>query len=1081
MKNTRIEHDHPPESLIQALANRDAALWIGPAKDATLAESLSDLVGLPWKLVLFESSNPTFIAAIESRNEGVTILTRKRGFLHLVASDPEGIQLPPRSLPVFLLNGRDNATETSESSNLRGFAMMRRRLNMINELVVARPKLVLLVGFGEDQPLKDFVAIWNDDGFRALTTLLSGSASDVNRVDEWLLESNAPPAIDHYRASIPQAASELRSRLSVEIPDDRLVVRTLNEEARLVDVDVTECELIDRPISDQYDLIQARDLRLLQPDELSKEEFESFFNKSEGTWKPYAAGLPWKRDGDARKKLLDALHSAAKNGPSENLILSIISEAGAGGTTVARSLAFEAACEGFPTLVARLGCKPDLLELSSFLYRAHLKAAETNAAHASDKIATAARAFEVPWLIVFDVSHWEAKYDELRNFLKALTKEGRPVVIMAVNSPFVPAELSSNSRIRRLANVTYDLSLQDALKLGVHLNKFLRTYGQAKTPHQWQSFWEAHRPQEITASVAHFWIALEFWLKGQLDITQSIQAWLYNSFTAATLSDEARILILEIAALSVERQPLPEGLMPPTPKEQIPFSVLLERVRATVPALALIRESLGDRKIWVMAHDLLGRYLINSTFFDHSMLRQLRLDVATDPVELRLMLLRRVACRPALALPPFRRLALEFPIRILKLDAYGNQEFIPKWRTVLEILMGMPPGVRETSRVFNHHVAVSLRRVAKQREFDIGVNERKALLERAIAHLERALTELENQDADFESNLNLFNSIALAYQDLADVEREAGAPAERIESLRRKATEATNKALQEDPTNSYVLETTAKNLIQNGELHPDVAATSAAEALGYIYQAVSVERSDVRQNELTRLANRALGLLRSQNAKREIQRLAKLGNPFGALAEAWNVLTNGLSDDFGHDLHELPKENVQEALRILEEAPGKSNWMLLRFRYDLTCVSNPLEFAHQVRLLDELEGTGYRMPLQIQLEHSILLHQEGRHMEANRKFRQLRRDLRQFDAIVEVPQRLFWLRATREGGKRICDARVVESFGVKAMAKVRNLKDELVPFIPQEFGVQNMRPGFVFKCCISFGRNGPFIKPPEPV
>jgi hypothetical protein len=51
--------------------------------------------------------------------------------------------------------------------------------------------------------------------------------------------------------------------------------------------------------------------------------------------------------------------------------------------------------------------------------------------------------------------------------------------------------------------------------------------------------------------------------------------------------------------------------------------------------------------------------------------------------------------------------------------------------------------------------------------------------------------------------------------------------------------------------------------------------------------------------------------------------------------------------------------------------------------------SRPQDFSSQLRLLDELEGTGYRMPLQVQLEHAILLHQENRSLEANRKFRNI--------------------------------------------------------------------------------------------
>ena len=391
--------------------------------------------------------------------------------------------------------------------------------------------------------------------------------------------------------------------------------------------------------------------------------------------------------------------------------------------------------------------------------------------------------------------------------------------------------------------------------------------------------------------------------------------------------------------------------MPLSPAHQHPYSVILENVRTTVPALALIRESMGAQKVWAMAHDLLGRYLITSTFFDRQMLERLELGSATDPVQLRLILLRSVATRSAIALKLHRGLALDFAIKILKLDAEGNTEFVPYWRDVLEILKAMPSGIRETSRTFNHHVAVSLRRVAKQREFGIDNAERKKLLESAIKHLEYATYELEPSE-DEEPTLNLLNSLALAYLDLADVERENKAPADRIESLRTKANDAARRALQEDPTNSYVLETTAKNLIQSGEIDPEKAVVSATEALGYIYQAITLERSEFRQSELTRLANRALKLLRSAHANDQVQQLTRSGNPLGTLAEAWMTLTEGVSDLNEHDLAAMPPQNVDKALAVLEKSPSKSNWMLLRFRYDLVCSSNPADFEYKLSLLD---------------------------------------------------------------------------------------------------------------------------------
>src|SRR6266542_993674 len=116
MKSVRIERDHIPEFLIQELRSRDAALWVG--KDVDDSERtiprLAELMGLPWKLVLSECNSFSLLNALEKQATEEK-LNRKRGFIHVVSSDPEGTELPPRALPIFLLNGRPTPHQPRES------------------------------------------------------------------------------------------------------------------------------------------------------------------------------------------------------------------------------------------------------------------------------------------------------------------------------------------------------------------------------------------------------------------------------------------------------------------------------------------------------------------------------------------------------------------------------------------------------------------------------------------------------------------------------------------------------------------------------------------------------------------------------------------------------------------------------------------------------------------------------------------------------------------------------------------------------------------------------------------------------
>jgi hypothetical protein len=1079
MTPTRLEFDQLPDYIVAAIRDRDAALWIdvNQTSGTNWVTAASKIIGLPWRIVLCESSDAQLLKAVEHPISIESDFSKERGFVHLVASDPDGIELPPRALPILLLNGRSDAADKNEAVVIGGFAKLRRRLNMMKLLVAKTPRVLVIISDGEEQPIADFVALWRDEGFRCRVALVSSSPEDEKQIDGLLALPLGPAAVDQCKVPLDFIADNLNARIRASISADRFYIRIRDVgSGNSVDRDITGCDLVERPLLDSYELIPGGELRLIQPHELARAELETFFTRSEASWRPYAAGLPWNRDAEGRQLLLAALRKVAHEGPEHNRILGIVAESGAGGTTFARSLAFAAAVDGYPSLIARVGAADfSALELSRFLYAVHSKSAD--AALHKPGINNDGSRTETPWLVVFDVAHWEGREIELRHFLNALKSDGRSVVILVVKSPNSAADLGKSAGYKQLAYLTHEMEESEAVQLGEHLNKYLRVHGREHSSAEWRSFWEAHRPDYLTHRVAHFWVALDFWLKGQLGFAQSLQQWLYDSFKSAAISNELRVVVLEIAALSIERQPIPEGLIPLLKEERLPATYLLERLRHDVPGLALVREMVGEQRLWAIAHDLLARYLLNSTFFDRGMLESLGLADAKDPVRLRLRLLRRVATRSDLALKVYRNLALDFAIKILKLDADGNQEFVGYWRDVLEILGSIPAGVRQTSRAFNHHVAISLRRAVKQREFEITGPERQRLLEQAVRHLEYALTDLPDANAD-ESRLNLYNSLALAYQDLADVQREQNAPSSIIERLRTLASDATRRALEQDPSNSYVLETTAKNLIQQGELYKDQALACATEALAYVYQALSLDRSYGRQAELTRLANRAISLLRSAGNVSGMRKLADQGNPLGSLAEAWTVLLEGADGFEMHDFALFPPQKLRSAITVLDNSAFKSDWMVLRLRYDLISALEPNGFEEQLRILDELEGTKYLMPQQLKLEHAILLHQNGRHFEGNRNFLALRRELKRSDAVVEVPNRLFWLKSTVDGTKLRCDAQVSEARGLRANATVREFLNESVPFVPQEFGQRDMRPGTRFKCLVNFGRLGPFLKPP---
>lgn len=1082
-------HDQIPDNVLHHLLQRDAALWIGPveADDPARVETLVQLVNLPWRLVLCEPTSAALAQRLDQESRRTSDRTKDRGYLSVIAGNPAVIQLPPSSLPVFFLNGREDAKERDESPSAGRISSAARRTNSLMRLLEEHPRLVVLLVNSLADVLVEFNELWQAENLRTELVIITETLDLPATVQAWQSESPERPSfIDVFAAPADALGRKLSDAFKAVAPDHGLNIKLRRDDRHFDVVEVTDCELPDYPILDRYELIQARDVRPLLPSELPEFEMNRFFDKSTQSWLPYSAGLPWKRYPRAESTLLSEMQKALDLGPEANRVFTLVSESGAGGTTLARQLAHCVATSGFPTLVAKQAqFHPDMTEVSRFMLRVRQKliAIQDSAPKHSAANPDALFFADIPWLVVFDVQHWQSREQDLLAFMRALGSEGRTAIILTVVDSPVPEILQKCTNIAG-DTLTHELGRDQALELGQHLNGFLQKFKKDRSPEEWESFWNSHTPRvgSFGASTASFWIALDFWLKRQLDLGQSIQSWLFDQFRTANLSPGVRRLLLQIASFSIERLGLPQALLPTAPPGEYPYSHTLSEARLEIPALGLVYSTTATSRFWGIAHGLLARYLINSTARDRPLLRELGLDSTTDSVELRLALLREIITRPALAHRSLRDYALEMATSVFKLDREGgNFEFFKHWRVVLEILEEMPQSLWDTSRTFNHHVAVSRRRLAVDRDtFGLTAEERRDQLTYAIEDLEFALTEIPRSEGD-ERNLNLLNSLARAYQDLADVELELNASAERLRELREKASAAARAAYEEDPSNSFVLETIARELVRVGQLDPTLRIQNACLALGHLFQATSLDSAPLRQERLRELISHALSLLSTTEAEVEIGKLCNEGNPFGFMARACALLGTQLSECAGESMAALTPETLDAALDIIEQAAPKAlSWALLKLEYDLLSARYPREFSRQLDLLDALEGTEYRPTLQEQLERAILLHQVGRHQEANEAFYRFRRRLWDTDVLVRVPERLRTLIDPASGRPRVCHARVVEeAMGYRAKAQIDDLAGVKVPFIPQDWGVRRKPLGERFACKVILGPKGPIAKPAD--
>jgi hypothetical protein len=1069
-----IREDKVSKELLSDVVARDCVLWL-TEKSFDTKDELDAIVALtdgPWRAVFVESTDGVLAEALSARGQSLHSIDSAGAFTHLIASDPLSLQLQRRAKPLFFLNGRTDRTGT-ESAQLPRRSSERRRLNMTARLRDLEPRRVIVVGRRPQAALDDLVSLW-DAEFRSLLTIVT-DAPDFPQSCDSLLEEVAGLNVLHWIA-LPQLvfSSLLLEQLEQVSASTSLLVSVRLPGGAVLNVDLAAAELAEQPLSDICDFIQLRDTLPVSPEDLRDEEFRSFFTRGKFSWRPYAAGLPWLPDSGPERELLRALHRQLADPPGSVSVLSVLSEPGAGGTTQARALALAAAREGFPAiLVKQEGAAPPGIELTGFLFRAS-QAVSREAARTGK-----ADAGEAVWLVVLDVQHGGRSSDVLERLCAELARSGRKVAVLKVAPASAPPQLPDSIPYKELQVLAHELEEGDVIALGGHLNAYLKVHGKPKSREEWLSFWRQHQP-DIDSGAASFWIALEFWLAGFLALGESIQSWVTKQFRLLAGRDELQRAVLEIAALAIERKATPERLLEPLSKPRLPWVTALDSARSEAPGLGLIYgESFPFGRVWAIAHDVLARYLINGVWNDRLLCEQLGLATFEDPVAMRLDLIARLASRTATGDAFARPFAISLATSILKLDEQnGNPEFFKHWRTVLNVLEGVPQIVRLSSRAFNHHLAISRRRVTQDELFQLDLEEKKQLLTAAAREVEFALDQIEPSQDD-ESTLNLLNSLALIYQDLADLERVTGNTVELLRLL-EKSDSITNRALKENPNNSYVLETAAKNQLRQGLSAVDASERieSAARALSFVFQASQLDNAATRRMKLGMLASQALRVLQADSAVEVINRLCTQGSPYGFIARAWSNLPKANVEDAAFTLDAVDSSSAVRAIETLNLSPER-NWLLVRLLYDLMVIAHPSDFKAQLRLLDELASTkGYQLSLQQVLERAVLLFIAGQHKQAVEEFKWLRPRVKESQVVIFVPSRLRWLLTLDKAARAVCTARVVDSAAAaRGMAQVRELGGASAPFNAQEFGRERMAPGQQFKCFVTFAAMGPFLKP----
>ena len=1067
--NLIIHTEDIANNLLSDLDQREIAIWLrSPPKGPIRQSVLTSVLGLPWQMVFLEFSDRELIQNLENSGDADDPMTRKRGFVQIIDGDPTQIELPERCLPIYLLNGRHGRAQDD-------FQSLFRRMAMLEVLRRSRVSQILIISGGDNPIPPGLKDLWLS-GFRSTLTFATDSGSASEALQTWVAELDGLAAVSLLGFPPAQILENILRRYSETYPEERCLIRMRDQSGNIQAVDITDLDEPERPILEHYSVVEERDLTMLTPDQLSEEEFVSFFQNPESSWRPYAAGLPWNRDDQSMKELGNNLKNLDTVGPEENCVAYVLAEPGAGGTTSARMLAWSCACQGYPVLVAKsLPFAPTALPVANFMNRVKLRFDSSGKSDPRPETSSGARHYETPWIIVFDRVHWEYNDNELHRFRNQMEKLGRSVCLLVVSGPHRGLSYFDTSVFRQIGELNHVVSQDEARQLGQHLNRFLRHYGKARAVWQWDHFYREHTVRYLEG-VSTFWVSLSFWIRGQYDLSESIQEWMYRSFKQHTTEGIVQDAILEIAAMSSERLPVPEGLLPMS-EDQWPTSQLLEDSQMSLGALGLFRISAGGERYWGLVHDILGRFLINALFHDFPLRAKLGFGAAKDPEHLRFLLLKKISQKRELGERVYKQLGEDFATTIFKIDPdHGYASFALHWQEVLDALDAMASPLRDNSRVFRHHSAVSRRRVAKLDEpvYGVTVADKIKLLKRAITDIKYALDSIEYTPGS-EPNLNLYNSLAHAYFDLAALERRRGGSSEYVKSLRNNARDATRRAYEESPTNSFVIETYVRDLLESAETSQEAAIEYCVKALVILFSAMSSNEQSYRRAKLGDYADRAIEIM-----SRHAPRLCDLGepnNPIDVLTRAWIILAEGIDYKSGTALSALPEQNRILAIDALAHSTGKGNMQVIRLTYDLICATYEYDFKRQLHYLEQLQGGDYRRTPQLRLEYGILLYQNYRSKEGDSVFRDLRRLWRESEHFVSVPKPLRWLRDNTNGKVRTVRAFVSSGYGFRSMAGVREFQNLLVPFRAEEFGLLNAQPGTLFSARVSFGHNGPLLRP----
>ncbi len=1075
-----------PIEIVKSFRDRRALLWVCqrydllpneephrydlPANEASLRYRTEpqdidfELANLYWEAIWLEGAKSPLLAAVRKKAEEQPSSKRRSVVVLATENDAHAEVSSLEFLPTSVLPGLidEDTVKEAQYGFLRERARERVAWELAGRMMAYQGRALVVIGCEDKEDIDRLYEVLEDRRW-----------IDQHVILVWPENLDPPIAPDNpginllvwhgYLHHLVQELMEIGAPRAEELPRWSIRIRQ-----KVIELTAADIHRVGR----RFKILTENDL--IPPEMFVIEDLHDFLKGSLDNWAAFGVGLPVKRSYTSEKRLsmweelkkaLEFLDGAESD--RMTFTLKLPCEGGSGATTLIRSVAHQAAEEGYPTLIL----KPeqvevdfeDLLAFTTALADTSLSAGETNIP---------------PLLIVSDTEH--ANNVGLRNLPRLVSAHGRRAVFLQA----IPLEDSADGKERRSPNwvmlspLRAKAEKQEINNCQTVFESITRKWKLAietQSIEQWENYSRATQwlePVEQEESSSLFWVALRFFLIEGMDFTEAEKAkdamgnWISRRLDKVKDPGMKEIL-LYIAVLSSLRMSSPMWTVLRPITGGIFSTQFLETFRQLKDVVEWRSERIDDLNDQVMRfhHPSLAEEFLRTQ------------GVRTQEEKANIL-------KPVLSAMSAGHLAdiyvMETYVVHQCAPKYEERSTIEKWR--LNIFDSFPPLIRDQSSTVLHHWARCLYHFAdpeNSNSADLSNPNRRALFEAAIKKLDSS-TKLAERPEKGEHPGHVYNTLGTAYSRYADflasINDEDGAtkawsdacisfeksmalmPGENVEALLAFGTRLYRHAAKE-----------AEKIKE---------ATDIAKALTLFDEAEEILDDYTNPDptwfdNLTLYRSYALDWISKQDSQTYIEQLKNSDNPaLGYYCEA-RLHMKDFKDDVGLD----------QALQILEEAYQKDvelgpRGLILYIMLIRKHAYQRYDFKKLNSLYQNLErATGYvSRPIDL-FRHAVICYQLGGYREGADRFRKLRERLRRLNGRT-IRVRDFWRNAGDPSEARITHIKVLQRITEwRAEGYVDDLKQN-VRLRPRHFSPPP-KEGEIVRCAIRFEASGPLAVPPR--